>query len=112
MAALNVTQAGVNAAAREFDAPACSAVQYEKISSSMSVFSEAQLLGLRGKRIQVVRGLSGCSFGYAFSARVIAVVVPALDSLVEPSLLLLEDGDSSELMDYFDVSELRLVAVE
>ncbi|EPO8102465.1 hypothetical protein ACUHOT_004565 [Pseudomonas aeruginosa] len=112
MAALNVTQAGVNAAAREFDAPACSAVQYEKISSSMSVFSEAQLLGLRGKRIQVVQGLSGCSSGYAFSARVIAVVVPALDSLVEPSLLLLEDGDSSELMDYFDVSELRLVAVE
>ncbi|MFG8561890.1 hypothetical protein ACEPTN_31735 [Pseudomonas aeruginosa] len=111
MAALNVTQAGVTTAVQEFDAAASAAVHHEKISSSMAALSVPELLGLRGRRVHLVR-FPGRAFECQLSAQVMAVVVPAPNAPIGASLLLFEDGESVDLMDYVDASELRLVAVE
>ncbi|WP_165666570.1 hypothetical protein [Metapseudomonas otitidis] len=83
--------------------------QREKISCSMAALSELELLELRGKRIQVVQQFEHTLPDARFVARVMAVHLPAPDSGVETSLLLLEDGFSLDEVDYVDVSRLTLL---
>lgn len=83
--------------------------QHEKVSCSMDALSELELLELRGKRIQVVQQFEHTLPEARFVARVMAVHLPAPDSGVETSLLLLEDGYSLDQVDYVDVSRLTLL---
>lgn len=84
--------------------------ELEKISCSLASFGDAELLGLRGKRIRVLQ-----NFGYLpvsrFVAQVMAVHLPASGSGIETSVLLREDGHSIDQLDYVDVTQLTLLEV-
>lgn len=84
--------------------------ELEKISCSLSSFSESELLELRGKRIRVLQ-----SFKYQpvsrFVAQVMAVSLPVQGSGLETSVLLREEGCNAEELDYVDAAQLTLLEV-
>lgn len=84
--------------------------ELEKISCSLALLSEAELLDLRGKRIRVLQ-----SFRYQsasqFTAQVMAVNLPLSGFGFETSVLLRQDGHSVDYLDYVDVSHLTLLEV-
>ncbi|EIU5459008.1 TPA: hypothetical protein ACPHWC_006727 [Pseudomonas aeruginosa] len=85
---------------------------YEKISCSASALSESELLALRGKRVRFVQRFNCSTPDSCFSALVMGVALPFVGAGISASLLLLEDGYSAEMMDYFDVSSLYVQGVE
>lgn len=84
--------------------------ELEKISCSLSSLGESELLNLRGKRIRVLQRVEHLPVS-RFVAQVMAVQLPAPGSGVETSILILEDGYSSDQLDYVDVSDLTLLEV-
>lgn len=88
---------------------AFSLAEHENKSCSMASLTEQDLLKLRGKLIQVVQQFKHSLPDSRFIARVMAVHLPAYNSGVETSLLLLQEGCSLDEADYVDVSALRLL---
>lgn len=84
--------------------------ELEKISCSLASLGESELLNLRGKRIRVLQRVEHLPVS-RFIAQVMAVQLPAFGSGVETSVLILEDGYSSDQLDYVDVSDLTLLEV-
>lgn len=84
--------------------------QLEKMSCSLASLGESELLSLRGKRIRVLQQVEHLPVS-RFIAQVMAVQLPASGSGVETSVLILEDGYSSDQLDYVDASELTLLEV-
>lgn len=107
MAASNFTGTPVAQGLSATQSGASQSPELEKISCSLALFCEAELLGLRGKRIRVLQ-----SFRYQPASQVIAQVMavnlPLSGSGFETSVLLREDGHS---IDYVDVSHLTLLEV-
>lgn len=84
--------------------------ELEKISCSLASFGEADLLALRGKRIDVLQRsehLPTCRF----VAQVMAVQLPALGTGVETCVVIHQDGHEADYLEYVDVSELTLLEV-
>lgn len=109
MANADFNEARVIAGFAVVSQPADNSFQLEKISCSMATLSEPELLDLRGKRIKVVQHFQNALPDERFIARVLAVHLPASDSGVETSLLLIEDGHGADSGDYVDVADLTLL---
>jgi len=84
--------------------------ELEKISCPLASLGEPELLDLRGKRIRVLQILEYSPMT-PFVAQVLAVHLPAPGSDIETSVLLCQDGHSSDQSDYVDVSHLQLIEV-
>lgn len=84
--------------------------ELEKISCSLASLGESELLDLRDKRIRVLQRVEHLPVS-RFVAQVMAVQLPAFGSGVETSVLILEDGYSSDQLDYVNVSQLTLLEV-
>jgi hypothetical protein len=84
--------------------------ELEKISCSLASLGESELLDLRGKRIRVLQRIEHLPVS-RFIAQVMAVQLPAFGSSVATAVLILEDGYSSDQLDYVDASDLTLLEV-
>ncbi|WAB91024.1 hypothetical protein OSS47_23270 [Pseudomonas citronellolis] len=111
MANVDSIQAHVNAGARATLTGCEKDSQLEKISSSGMTLGESDLLGLRGKRLDVVQSRGAFLPESRFIARVMAVQLPAPGSAIETSLLLLEEGSDDDCMDFVDISHLTILSV-
>lgn len=116
MAALNVTQAGVTAAAQVFVSVVEIPSELEKISCWFGGRSLANPFDFFGKRIRVGEQLQahyGDDRGFVdesvvYEAKVVAVHVGSAADGVETSLLLKQDGYSP---DFVEVSRLTVLEV-
>ena len=116
MAALNVTQAGVNAVAQGFVSLGASLVQLVKISCWQGGFFQANPFAFLGKRIRVGEWVQGCydddrdfvDESIVYEAKVVAVHVGSVEDGIETSLLLKQDEIDP---DHVDVSRLTVLEV-
>ncbi|EIU3495207.1 hypothetical protein IPC367_29275 [Pseudomonas aeruginosa] len=116
MAALNVTQTGMTAGAQRFLSVVEIPAELEKISCWFGGCSQANPFDFFGKRIRVgeqVQSHYGDDRGFVdesivYEAKVIAVQVGSVADGVETSLLLKQDGYSS---DFVEVSRLTVLEV-